>query len=576
MKLALCYFDTAVSRMFVEKTDEKGEKTVVLSSPYNFVYRDEIVAKVINVDDPADAELEIDKGYSFHVVEKNPSFKPGDGIYHDQFSSTYKAADYGFVILDRNTQKLRLITPIQISKDKVKAFYVIFPTKFMKLPSYVDIEKTLQQKKILAILDRESIEDQLSKIDLGEPKVSRVLVARGKEPVTGYDEYFIPLLKLEKKAGKFLEDGRIDFKEVDSIIEIKRGQEVLKKIPGVKPEDGMDIYGEKVDAGFEVKEGFNKGDHVVESMGDGTVFVSDIDGCLNVEGKKISVSPFAIIKGNVDYDSGNIDFNGSVHVLGSVLPGFSVKARGDIIVDKNVDDAYIEAEGDVTIKHGISGKGAMKIVAGGRVRSKYILNSTVEAVKDIEVEDSIINSKVFSNDRISVTARNGKIIGGEIIARHEIVVNVAGVPKENITRLTVGESLFVERELIEIRREIDSVKLVVQEIMRRIKASFGEGLFEDPKKFLSILPPVKKKNCLLMLQELTAHNKELGEINNRRLEAEAKLKLERDPVVIITEEVFPGTVISIKKRKRRIEEKLVNVKFYEDPSDKEIHYTAAI
>ncbi len=78
------------------------------------------------------------------------------------------------------------------------------------------------------------------------------------------------------------------------------------------------------------------------------------------------------------------------------------------------------------------------------------------------------------------------------------MVNVAGVPKENITRLTVGESLFVERELIEIRREIDSIKLVVQEIMRKIKASFGEGLFEDPKKFLSILPPVKR-------EELPAH-----------------------------------------------------------------------
>ncbi|HSV95680.1 MAG TPA: FapA family protein [Spirochaetota bacterium] len=576
MKLALCYFDTAVSRMFVEKTDEKGEKAVTLSSPHNFVYRDEIVAKVVSVEDPADAELEIDKGYSFHVIEKNPSFKPGEGIYQDQFSSTYKASEYGFVILDRNTQRLRLITPIQISKDKVRAYFVIFPTKFMKVPAYVDIEKALQQRKILAILDKESIEEQLSKIDLAQPVVNRVLVARGKEPVTGYDEYFIPLIKLEKKVGKVLEDGRMDFKEVDSIIEIRRGQEVLKKIPGVKSEDGMDIYGEKVDAAFEAKDGFSRGGHVVESMGDGSVFVSDIDGCLSLEGKKISVSPFAIIKGNVDYDSGNIDFNGSVHVLGSVLPGFSVKARGDIIVDKNVDDAYLEADGDVTVKHGISGKGTMKIIAGGRVRSKYILNSTVEAVKDIEVEDSIINSKVFSNDRISVTARNGKIIGGEIIARHEIVVNVAGVSRENITKLTVGESLFVERELIEIRREADSVKTVVQEIMRKIKASFGEGLFEDPKKFLAILPPVKKKNCLLMLQELTAHNRELGEINKKRIEVEAKLKLERDPVVIVTEEVFPGTVISIKKRKRRIEEKLVNVKFYEDPSDKEIRYTAAV
>ncbi len=185
MKLALCYFDTAVSRMFVEKTDEKGEKTVILSSPYNFVYRDEIIAKVINVQDPVDAELEIDKGYSFHVIEKNPSFKPGEGIYHDQFSSTYKASDYGFVMLDRNTQKLRLVTPIQISKDRVRAYFVVFPTKFMKIPAYADIEKKLQQKKILSILDKESIEEQLARVDLQAPKVSRVLVARERSPLPG-------------------------------------------------------------------------------------------------------------------------------------------------------------------------------------------------------------------------------------------------------------------------------------------------------------------------------------------------------------------------------------------------------
>ena len=287
MKLALCYFDTAVSRMFVEKTDEKGEKTVVLSSPHNFVYRDEILAKIINVEDPVDAELQIDKGYSFHVVEKNPNLKAGEGVYYDQFSSTYKASGYGFVILDRVTQKVRLIAPVQISKDKVRAYFVTFPTKFMKLPSYSDIEHILQEKKILAIMDKEAIEEQLSKIDLGEPRVNRVMVARGREPVTGYDEYFVPLVKLEKKAGKVLEDGRIDFKEIDSIIEIKRGQEILRKIPAVKPEDGMDIYGEKVDAAFVVKEGYNKGEHIVESMGDSSIFVSDIDGCLNVEGKKI-------------------------------------------------------------------------------------------------------------------------------------------------------------------------------------------------------------------------------------------------------------------------------------------------
>ena len=68
-----------------------------------------------------------------------------------------------------------------------------------------------------------------------------------------------------------------------------------------------------------------------------------------------------MIKGNVDYDYGNIDFNGSVHITGSVLPGFTVKAKGDIVVDKNVEDAYLEAGGDINVKMGISGKGSCKV-----------------------------------------------------------------------------------------------------------------------------------------------------------------------------------------------------------------------
>lgn len=576
MKYLICYFDPTVSKMFVERLNENGEKTIVLSSPYNFVCRDEIVAKTVTAENQDDVEREIDTSIAYHAIEKNPGYKAGDGIYYDQFTSSYKATEYGFVLLDRSIQRIRVIAPIQVSKNKVRAYYVVFPTKSLNIPSYIDIEDSLKKKKIIVIVDKQDIEEQLAKINPSEPRVNRILVSRGKEAVNGYDEYFIPLIKLEKKAGKMLEDGRIDFKELESIIEVKRGQEILRKHPGMKPEDGLDIYGEKVSAVFETKEGFTPGEHVIESLGDRNIYISEIDGSLNVDGKIISVSDTAIIKGNVDYDSGNIDVNSSVHIKGSVLPGFSVRAKGNIVIDKNADDAFLEADGDIIIKQGIAGKGAMKIVAGGRVRAKYILNSDVEAMKEIEVSDSIINSRVFSNDKVSVTDRHGKIIGGETTARHEVVVNVVGVPNENLTKINVGVSLFIEREINEIKKEIDSLKAAIEEIMRKIKTSFGEGLFEDPKKFLSILPPLKKKNCLLLLMELTERNKEMNALNQRRIETESKLKLEREPVVVITETAYPGTVISIKKKRRRIDEKLDNVKFYEDPNDKEIHFTAAI
>ena len=328
MKLLLFYFNQKVSKIFIEKTDESGEKHLALSSPYNFVSKDETVAKVINVEEPEDASEHLDDGYSYYNLEKFRSIRVSDGIYLDETSKTYKAPRYGFVVFDRNESRIRLISPLQISRDKLAAYYIIFPTKFKQLPSYTEIEEAIFHRGIAAIADKESIEQQLEKIDVDQKKLERIIVAKGRKPVNGSNEYFLPLISIDKKAGKVLEDGRIDFREVDSIIECKKGQKILKRVAGVKPEDGYDIFGEKAEAVLENRKGFLKGDNIAPSDDDESIYVSTIDGCINVDKTRISVQPNVIIKGNVDYDYGNIDFNGSVHIRGSVLPGFSVKAGG--------------------------------------------------------------------------------------------------------------------------------------------------------------------------------------------------------------------------------------------------------
>ncbi len=576
MKYIIYYFDPKVVKIFIEKTDDKGDKYLALSSPYNFVVRDEIIARVVDADSPEEAKLKVDKGYAYSHIYQYKPLKSGEGVYFDQFTGAYRASEFGFVVYDPRTSRIKIMTPLTLNKDKTKAHFIIFPSKFMKIPTYKEIEEILQKHQIITIVDKAEIEEELAGIDVNKPKVTRLEVARGKEPENGYDEYFIPLMSLDKKAGKMLQDGRMDFREVGSIIEVTKDQEILKRIPREKPVDGFNIYGEKIEAIMEKREGYLKGDNIVKSAHDENIFVSELNGCLTVDGKRVSVSPYAIIRGNVDYESGNIDFNGSVHVMESVLTGFSVKAKGNIIIEKVVDDAVVEAEGDITVKQGITGKGNVKVTAGGKLKTNYLLNASAEAVMEVEVEDSIINSTVFSNDKVMVTAKHGKIIGGEITARHEIVVNTVGNPQGTVTTLTVGRSLFVEREINAIRREMDIYRTTVEDVIRKIKASFGEGLFENPKEFVATLPPLKKKNCLLLLKDLSENNKKLKELAEKWKEAEEKNKMEREPVVVITDTVYPGTVINIKKRRRQIDQVMKNVKFYEDPGDKLISFTSAV
>ncbi len=576
MKYIIYYFDPKAPKIFVEKTDEKGEKYMALSSPYNFVQRDEIVARVVNAEDPEEAKLNVDKGYTYFSIFQYKAIKPGDGIYFDQFAGAYRASEYGFVAYDGNSGRIKILVPMTVNKDKTRAHFIIFPTKFLKIPAYKDIEEILQKQQIITIVDKDEIEAKLAEIDVNKPRVARIEVARGKPPENGYDEYFVPLLSMDKKAGKMMQDGRMDFREVGSIIEVSKHQELLRRIPKEKPVDGFTIYGEKVPAEIEKREGHIKGDNIVRSDHDENIYVSDIDGCLTIEGKRVSVSPYAIIRGNVDYESGNIEFNGSVHVMESVLPGFSVKARGNIIVDKVVDDAVLEADGDISVKQGITGKGAVKVTAGGKIKTNYMLNSTIEAVLEVEVEDSIINSNVFSNDRVIVAAKHGKIIGGHVTARQEILVNTVGNSQGTATVLSVGRSLFVEREILLIRKEMELYRANVEEVIRKIKASFGEGLFENPKAFVAALPAIKKKNCLILLKDLSENNVKLKGLAEKWRETEEKNKLDSEPVIIVTDTIYPGTVINIKKRRRVIDQVLKNVKFFEDPADKLISFTSAV
>jgi len=574
MKKIVCYFDNTALKIFNEKIEEDGKKKLVLSSPHNFVSAAEIVARVIDIDDDTQIPTRIDPNFKYYNVVNYVALKASQGIYFDEQAKAYKASEFGFVVFKDG--RLQLLSLLTITRDKLKAYYTLFPTKFGKIPNFNDIQEILHEQHILAGVGRKNIDAQLSKIDIMKPRISRIIVAKSKEPVDGHEEYYIPLIDIDKKAGEIKSDGSMDFKEVGSIIQIKKNQKILKRVPEVKAVDGFDIYGDKVISEVLDHDGFKKGQNIVQSGEDENIYISSLDGCLETENKTISILPVAYIKGDVNYDTGNIDFNGSVHVSGSVLPGFTVKATGDITIEKTVEDGYIEAGGDITVKGGVVGKERVRVISSGSITAKYLLNAKVESTDEIIVEDSIINCDVFSNNKISVIAKHGKIIGGKSTALYEIIVNVAGAINETTTTLNVGRNLFIEKELMEVRKLIDDQREVVTEVMRKLRVGFGEGVFEDPKKYIAILPAVKKKNCLLLLKELSNGNKTLKELTEKSKEIASRLKLDREPVIIVNERVNPGVVLNIKKSVRKIEKPSDNVKFFEDPETKTIRFTSAV
>lgn len=574
MRYIVYYFDHNVAGIFNKVTDESGVETSELSSTHNFFTPGEIVARIIEVENLDQVKFKIDSGKQYYNVEKYIPIKAGQGILFDENNSCFRAENYGFALVERKGNFLYLTPPLEISEKNLKAYLLVMPNDQNKLPIYSDIDKIYLENKITLRQSQNFIEEALIKINPLEKVLTKILLADGKPPVEGYNEYYIAIIDVAKKAGTIKADGSIDFKELNSVHEVHKGDKIIRRFPEVKPIDGLDVFGEKIKADVKRIDSLVVGENIVKSE-EPDIYISTIDGSIVRDQRGISIQPKVVIKGDVDYNSGNIDVGGSVEVTGSVAPGFSVKAKGDILIKGNVDDAVVEAGGNITVEVGIAGKGATKVQAGNSVFAKYILNASVEANNEIRVQDSIINSKLFANDKVIVTADHGKIMGGEIIAKHEIYSNFIGSTNGTRTDIHVGRSIYIERVMEELKAEVIKLKQEVMDIIAKAKNNYGEELFKDPKKYIAILPPPKKKGCLQLLAEMTNKNKELKNLLQQSDNIKERLALDRIPVINVRGTIYPGCDVYIKHLHRKINDELKNVKFYEDQTDKTIRYTTA-
>ena len=571
MKKLVFYFDPNAKKVFTHKLTATGEKKTVLSSYQNFVSKNELVARVIEAE--GDIQESPDAGYAFFKSSDYFIMKAGKDIFFDQTTQTYRAQEYGFVAL---IDKVLQVLPVKhFSSDKTKVTYSIVPTQLHSIPTAAEIHEQLAAENITRILPDSAINESLSKIDVNAQELTRIVVATGRAPIPECEEYFIPLIDIKKKAGRLKEDGSIDFKDTDFVIQVQKGQEVLRRIPAVVPVDGIDVYNDTIPAGYAEHKGYMRGENILQSGSDPDIFVAANDGVIKIYGKTISLYETLVISSDVDYNTGNIDFLGSVEVKGSLKAGFSIKAKGDVLISQNVEDGIIESNGDVTIGSGVVGKDIVKISCGGNFTAKYLQNANIEAVGRVLIQDSIINSNVFSNKAVDVTGKSGKIIGGEIIAFEEVIAKTIGSPNETTTTISVGRNLEIEKELEDNRKEAKKWTEETNEIKRQLRVGFGEAIFKDPQKTIPTLPAIKQRQCLVLLNQLNAGNKVLRELADKVVEIESKLQFDKEPIIMAYDKVFPGVILNIKKHTRKIETPFTNAKFFDAEDTKDIRFTTA-
>ncbi len=281
---------------------------------------------------------------------------------------------------------------------------------------------------------------------------------------------------------KVNEDGSVDFHHLDVISSVSVGDLLAELTPAVQGKPGIDVCGTLLRP-VKVKQKVLRAGKNIRLSEDGLKAYSEVDGHATMEGDIIFVSNMYEVPANVDTSTGDIEYEGNVTVRGNVVAGYSIKAKGDIVVEGVVEGATLQAGGHIILKRGIQGMDRGVLRANGNVISRFIESATVEAGGYVTA-DAIMHSNVSAKGDITVEGKKGYITGGTIRSGSQITARTIGSAMGTVTNLEVGiepallsEYHDLDKELDDVREEKEKNIQTLTTLARRIK--MGEKLAPD-------------------------------------------------------------------------------------------------
>lgn len=422
---------------------------------------------------------------------------------------------------DGEETSLNTYFKIAISKDKTTAS--IQRIKGMDLPDMITLPSLQNyigdQEICFGIIEDEAIEAWISNLETGEQPF---VVARGKAPIASEDGHVKFHFENDFiNPGKLQSDGTIDFRDRGAIPYIHKGDLLAEKTPAKEGKEGMNVFGSPilVEKALDPIFIFGSGTEIKEE--NELAIYAAIDGQPHVDAMgNITVNPELMIKGDVDFETGNIDFNGNIIVKGIVKEGFTVK--GISLTAQEIEGATIELSGDLYISAGIT---ETTITSVGNVHAKFINHSIVAGFGDLIIQREIIDSDIT----ISGACQNpaGHIISSKIIAKQGIDAGKIGTSSSKPALLKIGVDEHIQKQLQKIDARLEKALILLQEIREKIQSieTQDQGLYEqitqraqiqekaqnETKEITQAIPFLKKDNDVAGLQKATLQIKKLSE-----------------------------------------------------------------
>ena len=300
-----------------------------------------------------------------------------------------------------------------IANDELSAELNIYPGRSKAIIlDPAEIFDFLVQSGITFGIKEDSITKAIMDFNINHKPIT-LIAAEGEKPVSAIAEHIelvSDLFSTKKSPEQFT--GSIDWKEQKSYTIVEKGMVLACIIPITMGVNGKTITGKEIPFSVQAMPVYKPGKNVVF---EGNEYKAGTTGKLTLTNNCFEIEEVFIVKGDVDYHTGNIVFPGDVFIEGNICEGFTVQSGKSIVVKGNIDAHYISCAGNLVCEQGIIGYGDSYCKVGGNCSAKFIEHMTIAVKGVLKVESAILASKVYCLDKITM-GDHGKIVGGELWA----------------------------------------------------------------------------------------------------------------------------------------------------------------
>lgn len=446
---------------------------------------------------------------------------------------------------------------IKITKslDGLKAFMMLLKSEDKDILSEAKLYDCLAREGIVSGIKSDVIRGILNNPVYGED----ILIAEGIEPVNGEDGSITYHFDINRESKpNILEDGSVDFRNLDIIENVSKGKILCTITPAAKGTPGKNIEGKILKAIDGKTKKIPKGKNV-DITEDGLSLIASIDGQVMFLDGKISVFATYEVPADVDNSTGNIKFVGNVLVRGNVLSGFEIDAGGFVEVWGVVEGAVIKAGADIILRRGMHGLDKGILISGGDIISGYIEHGTAYADNDIKA-DAIMHSQIRCYNRIELSGRKGLLVGGTAKAGKEVIAKVIGSPMSTVTEIEVGLDPGLKEQYKNLKEELQSLqndlKKASQVISLLQKMQIAGPLQDDKSEMLG-----KSIRTRIFL------NSRINDVKKEISDIELKMQEEAKGTVTSHSIIYPGTNVTIGSAVLNVKNPLHYCTLYKDNAD---------